>query len=425
MTSTQDLLGAPGVAELGQARPAASSDAIDGALPRVVIEPGTSGQMAAALAWASRDGLQTVIRGRGTKMGWGRIPPAIDVVLSTAGLNAPVVHRHGDLTATVAAGLTLSDVNRQLATQGQWLPVDSAFGHATIGGLIATNDSGPLRHRYGTPRDLLIGITLAMTDGRLVKSGGHVVKNVAGYDLGKLVSGSFGTLAAIVDATFKLLPIPQTSRTVLARYTDHGALAKDVAAVSASQLDPVAFDVHVIFGRVPGQTNPPATLLVRFATSPEATSAQADAARGLLTGGVEDLTGEREGALWAEQVRRPWTKAAVVVRLGWSPASLGQVLDFLDEHCSGRTGAVELVGRAGVGAGFLRFDAEDRDTERVIQALRSRQDLVSNVTVLVQSTSFKRTVDPWGAPSGPQVVVRALKRTFDPAGILNAGRGPI
>ena len=116
------------------------------------------------------------------------------LVVSTAKLNTLLVHRHGDLTATAHAGVSLAQFNRELARHGQWLPIDSAFAAATIGGIVATNDSGPVRHRYGTPRDLLIGVTLALTDGRIVKAGGHVVKNVAGYDLGKLVSGSFGTL---------------------------------------------------------------------------------------------------------------------------------------------------------------------------------------------------------------------------------------
>jgi glycolate oxidase FAD binding subunit len=128
--------------------------------------------------------LATVIRGGGSKLTWGRIPERIDLVLSTARLGDTLIHRDGDLTATVSAGVRLADLNTHLAEKGQWLPVESAFDATTIGGLIATNDAGPLRHRFGTPRDLLLGVTLALTDGRLVKSGGVVVKNVAGYDLG-------------------------------------------------------------------------------------------------------------------------------------------------------------------------------------------------------------------------------------------------
>src|SRR4029079_2538963 len=127
--------------------------------------------------------------------------------------------------------------------RGQVLPVGSAFVGTTVGGALATNDSGPLRQRFGTPRDLLIGITLALTDGRRVKSGGTVVKNVAGYRTGKLVTGSYGALAAIVDATFKLLPLPHASATLRALYTDPEPLAADAAAISAGQFEPRAFAV--------------------------------------------------------------------------------------------------------------------------------------------------------------------------------------
>ncbi len=199
-------------------REAGAADAIDGVLPRLIVEPDSAEGLAAALAAASREGRATVLRGGGTKLGWGRVPTGVDLLLTTSRLNSLLVHRHGDLTATVGAGVTLATLNETLAEHGQWLPLDSAFDDATIGGILATNDAGPLRHRYGTPRDLLIGIRLALADGRIVKAGGNVVKNVAGYDLGKLVSGSFGCLAAIVDATFKLLPRPQASATLTVTY---------------------------------------------------------------------------------------------------------------------------------------------------------------------------------------------------------------
>ncbi len=221
-------------------------------------------------------------------MGWGRPVDAVDLVVSTTGLGDLLVHRHGDLTATVRAGMPLSRLNTTLAAHGQWLPVDTAFAATTIGGMLATNDSGPLRHRYGTPRDLLIGITLALTDGRLVKAGGTVVKNVAGYDLGKLVSGSYGALAAIVDATFKLLPLPHASATLRAVYDDPAALAADAVALAAGSSS-----------RSRSTSGPPArpsgprwSLFVRFASSPAAVTTQLDAARALLRG---DTTALRDG----------------------------------------------------------------------------------------------------------------------------------
>ena len=168
------------------------------------------------LEWASREKLCVIVRGSGTKLGWGPAPRQIDILMSTVRLNAVVAHRHGDLTATIQAGAKLGDVNRALAQHRQWIPLDPpSADRATIGGLVATNDSGPRRHRYGAPRDLIIGVEFARADGRLAKGGGIVVKNVAGYDLPRLLTGSFGSLGVIVTATFKLYPLTAASRTLI------------------------------------------------------------------------------------------------------------------------------------------------------------------------------------------------------------------
>ncbi len=242
----EGLLEASGIAGRGLARRADAPDAIEGVLPQFVVEPHSAEALAAVLGWSSKEGLSVVLRGNGTKLEWGRRLPSIDLVVSTRSLNRVLAHQHGDLTATIEAGATLADVGRDLGRHGQWLPLAGSFAQATVGGTVATNDSGPLRHRHGTPRDLLIGIQLALADGHLVKSGGNVVKNVAGYDLGKLMSGSFGSLAAIVSATFKLAPLPASSSTIVATFRNLEALAEAAASIGASQLEPVAFDVHVL-----------------------------------------------------------------------------------------------------------------------------------------------------------------------------------
>ena len=172
------------------ARPGTAADAIDGVEPGVVAEPGSPAAAAAVLGWASDHGRSVVVRGGGTKLGWGAPARAIDVLLSTRALDAVEAHRHGDLTATVQAGAALADVNAALAAHRQWLPLDPPNAErATIGGIVASNDSGPRRQRHGAPRDLIIGMTLARADGVAAKSGGIVVKNVAGYDLARLLTG--------------------------------------------------------------------------------------------------------------------------------------------------------------------------------------------------------------------------------------------
>lgn len=401
---------------LEQSRPGTPDDAVDGVTPSLVAEPESGAAFAALLADASSDRRPTVMRGGGTKSGWGRTPAAVGLVVSTARLGSLLVHRDGDLTATVGAGVTLARLNQTLAARGQWLPVDSAFGGTTIGGMLATNDAGPLRHRYGTPRDLLIGITLALTDGHVVKAGGVVVKNVAGYDLGKLMTGSYGSLAGIVDATFKLLPIPHASATLRVAYADPDALAADAAVLAEGQLEPTALDLR----GDPSSADRPWTLLVRFASSPTAVTAQVDAARGALTGEIVMATGADEARLWRDQVDAPWTGEAVV-RCSWAPSRLSEVLTLmrdLDTVCR-----VSLTGRAGIGAGLLCVAGPAARIADVVAGLRGEGSPVAHVAILRGSPELKAAVDVWGIAAAAPAA--ALKHAFDPGGILNAGRGPV
>jgi glycolate oxidase FAD binding subunit len=404
-------------------RPGGPTDAVDGVVPRQVVEPETHADLAAAMAAASRDRLATVLRGGGTKLDWGRQPLAIDLVISTSRLNTRIVHRHDDLTATAHAGVTLVQLNQELARYGQWLPIDSAFDGATIGGILASGDAGPLRHRYGTPRDLLIGVNLAMTDGRVVKAGGHVVKNVAGYDLGKLISGSFGSLAAIADATFKLLPMPKASASLVASYDDAERLGRDAQAIMASQVEPIAFDVRIASGGA-GAATPSYLLLVRIASSPSAVEAQIESAQRLLSSSSRLVRDEAEHSLWSEQLRGPWAESGAVVRVGWLPAKLTEVAGLVEEVQKMAAGRVAMWGRVGAGAGLITIDGDALTQAAVVRRLRSSV-FVGNVTVLRASRELKSQIDVWSLPGGALKTLHALKQTFDPAGILNAGRGPI
>lgn len=415
--SIDSLMQAPVLAASGAVRRGGAEDAIDDVTPRLVVEPGTAEDLAGILAWASQERLAVVLRGGGTKMGWGRRPSPIDLMLSLRRLNRVVAHEYADMTATIQAGAPLEAVDRELARHGQCLAVDSAFEGTTVGGAIATNDSGPRRHRYGTPRDLLIGIRLATADGRLVKAGGNVVKNVAGYDIGRLMCGSFGTLAAIVSATFKLVPLPRASSTVVARFDRPEALVAAVTAVATSQLDPTSFDLHA-GGSV-------YELLVRFTSAPAATDAQIAQARTLIgpaAGTV--LTGREEAGCWRDQVRRVWDAPGVVVKAGWLPAALPDVLALLDDLQRGG-GSAELVGRAGLGSGLFRVEGEASVQLAAIARLRSESNLLRHVAVLRCPAGMKGAVDVWGPLGGAGTLGLAVKRVFDPAGILNAGRGPI
>lgn len=402
----------------GMERVVVPADAIDGVVPGRVLEPDGPAAVAEILTRASVDGRSTVVRGGGTKLGWGRVATAVGQVVSMAKLVSPLVHRDGDLTATAGAGVRLADLNARLEENGQWLPVESAFAGTSIGGLIATNESGPMRHRYGTPRDLLIGVTLALADGRVVKAGGTVVKNVAGYDLGRFISGSLGSLAVVLDATFKLAPLPKSSATVCWTFDSASQLGAALASLTGSQLEPAAIDVRVQAGASGPSRR---LLLVRFGSGPVATAAQVHACDGLVPGG-RVLSGADEIHAWRDQIELAWEGGATV-RLGWLPSALADVVGIVDSVAHAGVSCT-LVGRAAVGAGLLRLDGAPAAQARAVEYLR-RSAAVRHVVVLGGSPALKAAVDVWGAAVPWHQPLAALKRTLDPSGILGAGRGPL
>ena len=326
-----------------------ASDAIDGVVPGLIVEPASAEDVASALASASQRRAAVVIRGGGTKISWGRVPSPVDIVLSTKRLAKMVAHEYADLTATVQAGARIHDVNQELARHGQWLPIASPFDGATIGGAIATNESGPLRHHHGTPRDLVIGIRLALADGRVIRAGGNVVKNVAGYDLGKLVSGSFGSLAAIVSATFKLTPLPAASSTLIATFDSADALVSALDEINGSQLEGTACEVSAGSRR-------PFCLLLKFESTPRALHERVQKARAIFgSAACEVVTAAKESDLWREYSQSAWASSGIIVKASWLPASLAGVLAFIDE-LRGHGSNVDLTARAALGSGLLRVD---------------------------------------------------------------------
>jgi glycolate oxidase FAD binding subunit len=396
----------------------------------MVIEAASAEEIATALRQASELGQSVVIRGAGTKADWGRSPQRVDRTLCTRRLNRILAHEHGDLTATIEAGATLADANASLASAGQWLPLDPPFAdRATIGGILATNDSGPLRQRFGTPRDLVIGVQLATTDGVLARAGGRVVKNVAGYDLSKLVAGSFGSLAAIVSATFKLAPLPKSTKTLVARVSDVEAVEQIVREVMSSQLEPIAFEIQS--DTVAGLGDAETIVMLRFASVPAAVDAQIDGATRLasLKGSVTTIVqGDDERTRWREQSERIWSAPGAVVRASWLPANLASAMRELQQIVGSRSDLIDdgasMIGRAGVGAGLIRINGGANDQAAVIEHLR-RASVFGNVVIVRGSAELKAMIDVWGPQRDRERLFKSLKQTLDPKGVLNAGRGPL
>jgi glycolate oxidase FAD binding subunit len=402
--------------------PDPAHDSVDDLLPGLVVLPGDAAAVAFALEWAARKRLSVVIRGQGSKVFWGARAAPIDLLLDMSRLDRIIDYQPGDLTVTAEAGIRLQELNRHLASHGQWLALDPPFGdRATIGGLIATNDSGPHRHRFGTPRDLVIGIQLATTDGQLSKAGGKVVKNVAGYDLSKIVSGSFGTLAAIVSATFKLAPLPGASATVVVDRLSIDRLFEVTAAMSASQLEPVAFDVYM--SHSPGAAAPEITCLIRFASFRDVVDAEVANASARIAGVHQDcrtLEGDAERDRWAAHVGKPWDAPGTVVRLAWRPSDMRKAMGELVRIVGAK--GFELVGRLGVGAGCVRLEGNVEDQREAVSRLQ-QSDAVGNVVVASAPLPLRTPAFVWG-PRPALRILQALKSELDPAGILGAGRGP-
>jgi glycolate oxidase FAD binding subunit len=407
------------------------------------ISPTTATEVATALKSAADAGQSMVIRGAGTKADWGRPASRVDAILDMGRLNRILAHEHGDMTATIEAGASLRGVNDVLAIYRQTLPLDPPFaGRATIGGLLASNDSGPLRHRYGTPRDLVIGVQLATVDGALSSAGGRVVKNVAGYDLSKLVTGSFGSLAAIVSATFKLAPLPATSKTLRVEPRDAEALATIVRTMMASQLEPEAFELVVdrssraaarTANDARGATN--LSVLVRFASLSEVVDAQIEQAVAWLNQcarSVEVLDGGAERAVWDAHASDVWDRPGAIVRASWMPAEIASAISELEQigsdlvhTTSGEAGrAAHLVGRAAIGAGHVHIGGDTATQAAAVERLRASRTF-GNVVIVRGSPELKAIVDVWGPHGDRQPLFDALKRMFDPNGTLNAGRGPL
>ena len=403
----------------GVARPGATTDAIDGVVPGVVATPATPAELAKTLGWATEAGRTVLVRGGGTKLGWGPSPRSVDLLVSTMAMNAVDEHRHGDLTATVQAGATLAATNAVLRRHRQWLPLDPPWrDRATIGGIVAANDSGPRRQRHGAPRDLIIGMTLARADGVMAKTGGIVVKNVAGYDLARLMTGSFGCLGVILTATFKLAPLSEASRTVAVAFHASARCGPFVADLLAHASTPTALEL----------ATPPATMLIRFESIETVAVEQVEQAATLARdhGGTPViLTGEDEVVAWREHDARVFDQEGTIVKIVILPAELSSTLAWLDDTAKTRRLDYVVTGRAGLGVLYLGLHGAVSEQAVFVTALRARLPIGrGSATILRADPELKAMVDVWGPVGDSLRVMQEVKRRFDPTGTLNPGRGP-
>jgi len=385
------------------------------------VEPTAASEVADLLRRADTQGQAVVVCGNRTKARWGVPPQRADVVLSLKRLNAPIEHSAGDLIVTAPAGATLADINALLAGERQWLPLDPWAGdHCTVGGLIATNDSGPRRHRYGAPRDLLIGVEFALANGCLAKGGGRVVKNVAGYDIGRLLCGSFGTLAVITSATFKLSPKPPASRTVVVRTRSEAEARALLIAITQSPLTPSAAEVAW----------PDTRCLLRFETTVAAAEQQAAVLTRLAAhhgATAEILTETEEKPCWERHATSVRRHAGTLLRVGVLPVDLPKLLTALQSLASESGLRVVAIGRALLGAVLVHVDGDHAQTAALVGQLRTRlKSANGHVSVLATDPEVAHATPRWDEVGNPAVqqLMRAVKAQFDPRGTLCPGGGP-
>ncbi len=400
-------------------RPASDGDVVDGVQPGWVVEPADAEELARTLRRASEAGLRVIPRGGGTKLIWGNPPAGADVVLSTARLNRLVEHAWADMTATVQAGCTVAALQDALSTHGQRLAVDPLWPErATVGGILAANDSGALRVRFGSLRDLIIGITVALPDGTLAKSGGKVVKNVAGYDLPKLFTGSLGTLGVIVEATFRLHPLPDRVLTLSCRVgaSEPAALCQLMLRVLDSTLVPAGLQLRVYDHDLP-------RLDVRF--EGVAAEAQADRLRELAARSGCDYVGEVSHSVWSER-QSLWhdrqDRCVAVCKVSVLPA---HICDFclLVRRAADQAGLRWRGVVQAVGVGLLRLEGASEQVVTAVQDLRRRAEASGgSLVVLDCPPAVKAALDVWGDPGDALELMRRIKAQFDPRATLNPGR---
>ncbi|WP_394835666.1 FAD-binding oxidoreductase [Pendulispora rubella] len=392
---------------------------------RVERTPANADECAQAMSECARERWRVGFVGGATELSLGNPPSGLDAVIRTRGMARVLEYAPSDMVITVEAGVTLAEVHAVVGAERQMLALDAPHpDRATLGGVIATGAFGPRRARYGAVRDLIIGVTLVRADGVVARGGGKVVKNVAGFDLPKVVCGSLGTLGLVATATFRLHPLPDAAATVVFPGLSAEAVVSQVERLRQAQLEPTSV---VALGKHPLPASPGGggglDLGVRFEGFERAIAHQVERACGL---GAERLSDEAAVAFWARHDQSRM-QGALRIKVATLPSRLVALLKALEPLMDALRGGA-FVGYASLGLGFVSGDVADAPA--VIAALRTaREALVSvsgaagSLVVEEAPADVRAGIDPWGpAAAGSLAVMGELKQRFDPERRLNPGR---
>ena len=418
--------------------------AVDGKIPTAVITPSSVEEVSAVMAFASGEGLKVAPWGGGTKMPFGGVPERIDLVLSLSRLNGIVDHEPADMTATFQAGTLLKEAQTRLGQTGQFIALDPPHSElATIGGILATNSSGPRRLRFGSSRDLLIAIRVVHADGTVTKGGAKVVKNVTGYDICKLYIGSLGTLGLIVEATFRLFPVLAVEKTLFATFASVNGAMEVVANILNSHLVPSAIEFcnpevsQQLAGKagVAWKEGSYGLAVSIGSVRPEAVDAQIEEAGQYFdkAGGHEKciLEDKVHDAFW--QATRDFAIYRNLQAILKASALFTKVADAvkLGEEIAKKQGLrIGIISEAG--SGIIRYYLSGENVapgnfrrgvaEAVKQLRHFALEAEGSLVVLEASHEVKSDVDVWGSVGKAFPLMKGLKEQFDPERILNPGR---
>jgi glycolate dehydrogenase FAD-binding subunit len=409
-------------------QPASPGTAVDGVPVAHLARPGSVEEASQVLRAAAGDGLAVAFAGGGSKLGLGNPSERADLLVSTERLDQVLEHAAGDLVVRAQAGVRLADLQATLAPAGQWLALDPPEPRATLGGVVAANASGPRRLRYGTVRDLIIGITVVLADGTVARAGGKVVKNVAGYDLAKLFCGSLGTLGMITEVIFRLHPVPAAAAVVTLGVEGPAQAGQAVRALQGSTLEPSAVELALDDWGWPGR------LTVLFEGIQPGVEAQAAAAAELL-GRVGEAEVAGPGGVEAalnQLGARPFEKAEYAVKATFPPAELAGVLGDLgggrQRWGGGPISAHAATGVLWMASGLREGDlpADSPGFPSVVQGITEARERLAarggSLVLVKASPELKRAVDVWGPPGDAIGLMRRVKERFDPDRRLSPGR---
>ncbi|WP_347272285.1 FAD-binding oxidoreductase [Pseudanabaena sp. FACHB-1998] len=409
----------------------------DSLSPACVIYPQSINELAKAIALAYEHRLRVLPCGNATKLDWGGLVSRADVVVSTSRLNQIIEHCVGDLTVTVQAGVKYQDLQAVLAEKGQFLAIDPPYSpDATIGGILATGSAGSLRHRYNSVRDMCLGIEFVRSDGEVVKAGGRVVKNVAGYDLMKLLTGSYGTLGIASTITFRLYPLPEFTQIVVVTGASE-AIAQLQQQISKSVLTPTACDLLSASAILKLGLGEDIGLAIQFSSLKVSVIEQCDRVAALakelnlqvqMIDQVQDFWRSLENLLWQSELRNSEQSSiiqSIVCKLGILSSGSTALIQQCEQIFSTQSYFLQI--HAGSGLGILQVeDGQNLEIANQLAKVRSITESHSGFLTILeapQDLKFNSILgNVWGYTGNARDLMMKIQQQFDPRGLLSCDR---